>query len=230
MAIIVCPVCSSEMSDKTDRCPVCNFPVVNLEQVKRKRDEDNTEFITICKQCCHFAIVKKKDLGNPCAMEGGEMTPVMTREKWFAMSESDREKAANRAVSAIKGSYKYNALLHRQYGSRVRIDKNMLVYCPRCGQYTSAHFAAERNNTCTFCGSEYRFTDRLYHDVHDEVESKLQSEAEAARDPNAEDDEEQTIPKADYVKAMDDYVMEHYLKDERFFNQNEMDRRIQRQR
>lgn len=225
MAIVICPVCGSEMSDKADVCPLCEFPVADMEQVREKREEDRREFITICKRCCHFAIVRNEDMKQPCAMCGGEITQVMTRAQWFAMVQNDREKAAKRAVAAMKNAYTYNALLHRQYGSRVRIDKNVLAYCPRCGQYTSAHFASERGNACTYCATDYTFTDVLYHDVHEAVMEQLMAESKKRRTPDGEDEEEPSIDRADYVQAMDDYVMEHYLKDEKFFNTSEMERR-----
>ena len=116
----------------------------------------------------------------------------------------------------MKASYLYNVALNTLYGSKVRVDKNVLVYCPRCGAYTSAHFAQAHNNACTYCGVEYQHTDELFHDVYQNIAKGLDT---LKTDSNAQQS-------AQLDRAINEYLNDHYFCLEPYFDAEAMAHRL----
>ncbi len=220
----ICPLCSSQIQEnelgELPLCPVCGAFVGTVEDDEEAVEEtDDTEYITICERCGHFAIMARKE--KFCAMCRGEVISIMSRKKWSDMSEAEKQKTAQRYLDIAKGDFHFNHTLHKLYGSTIRVDKNMLVYCPRCGEYTSAHFAEHKSNRCTFCGVEFQMTDELFHDVHQKILRKLGNGTVGdIHSPNVKNEQ--------YEHAMMEYLLERYLKNERIFDPDAMALRLKK--
>ena len=74
MALIKCPECGKEISDKAASCPNCGC-LLELKQINavKEENENNTDedkFFTVCNKCARFDFTKKIRIDNTIKSQG----------------------------------------------------------------------------------------------------------------------------------------------------------------
>ncbi|WP_434007035.1 double zinc ribbon domain-containing protein [Geobacter sulfurreducens] len=71
MALIKCPECSREISDKAESCPQCGCPVVNNDEVSLRSmewvSEEDVYIMIKCPQCGKVSKIKKSMTQKHCS-------------------------------------------------------------------------------------------------------------------------------------------------------------------
>lgn len=146
MALINCPECGKEISDKSSVCVGCGFPIREYldKKAQEEKDEKLKREIFRCK-CCGFQNKVGNDYCDECGMR---LTPykdntVIGRfvddfsakfgvydrpEKIDSNSKSDKE-----TQESFNGIYRYDLF-----------GKKKEVYCPRCKSDNCSHYKEQK--------------------------------------------------------------------------------------
>lgn len=148
MALIKCPECGREISDKAEICIGCGFPIKeHLHDFEEKHEEECEENFTYCKFCGER---NEKD-ADYCEACGMRITPYSTmKNKKITFLEPDRRNREpevtgiarafmrnsppeKKADPFFKGIYKYTL-----FGEKKE------VYCPRCHSTDCSWYTEQR--------------------------------------------------------------------------------------
>ena len=105
---MICPLCNSEIQeDELGDLPLCPFcgafvGTVEMEEETAEEETDDTEYITVCERCGHFAIMAKKD--KLCAMCRGELVQIMSRRKWFDLRMNKNRRRRSGFWTSLKAA------------------------------------------------------------------------------------------------------------------------------
>lgn len=116
MALIKCPECGKEISDKADVCIGCGFPINKYT----KSEEEKLEPYTKCPNC---------DYHN----EIGVFTCKNCGYKYKLGNDYEIIYPNHRNDSGFNGIYKYTLFGGKQE-----------VYCPRCGSENCSHYQEQK--------------------------------------------------------------------------------------
>lgn len=121
MALINCPECGREISEKAISCPGCGFPISNhlenqkrmeIEEQEKNREIDRLKNIYFCKSCN-----TQNEIGEDyCSFCGNRLTSYSTLRK----KETENDLVENKP-DEFNGVYRYSLFRGKQE-----------VYCPRC--------------------------------------------------------------------------------------------------
>lgn len=174
MALIKCPECGKEISDKSEICVHCGYPIKDtIEKVKEDDNEiDETKFFTICNKCGNINFTNKtrienttKSQGYPtCMMCGGEIKILAGKRQWMKKSKREREDIVQEEIQRVKHNPKYDIRMANEYGNGLRPDLDVQRYCPSCGKDYSKFKTQQSIMTCEFCGTEIESSDMLVSD------------------------------------------------------------------
>ncbi len=127
MALIICPECGKEISDKASMCIGCGFPISDYlgikEQVEREHELEKEKFR--CK-CCGF----QNEIGSDYCEDCGMRITEYRREGTSSEIEKERKVAAEHEFNGI---YRYTFLSGKQE-----------VYCPRCKSSDCSHYQEQK--------------------------------------------------------------------------------------
>lgn len=119
MALIKCPECGKQISDKAKTCIGCGYPIKeHLEELKEK--EENRK-LYICSSCG----TQNNDGEDYCISCGMRLTP------YHAMP-SEHDRADEIEKEGFRGIY------------RSTIFGLQEVYCPRCGSEDCSHYQEQK--------------------------------------------------------------------------------------
>lgn len=209
MSLINCPECGkNNVSDSAETCPECGYPIrQNMDIIIEKENLEKEEFVTICDKCCGFDIIKKEHINRICYSCGGKRISIMSRKDWFLMSEEEKNQTVDKYINQVKNSYTFDYNMFKEYHSRVRIDKDVIVYCPKCGNQSHAEYSIRENDTCSYCGTEYKYTQVLDNDFSKIIRNKNETTGKI------------------YPECIHNYLWDNYLKNEPEFDRECMENR-----
>ena len=214
MSLINCPECGKgNVSDSAEYCPNCGYPIAkNMESVItndniEEAEETEEALITVCESCCNFDIIEKKSIHRICMMDGGKRIPIMPLKDWLLMSEEEKNQTVDKYVNQIKNSYAFKYSEFNEYHNRIRIDKDVLVYCPKCGNHSRTEYSIRENDTCKYCGTKYKYTQILYYHFKKDVWDEYMNTGKQ-------------IPECEY-----NYLWNNYLQNEMEFSRECMENR-----
>ena len=175
MALIKCPECGKEISDRAEVCIHCVFPIKNnIEEALTKNEEECVEesYFTICNKCGRFDFTTKSRIDNTtksegyptCMWCGGEIKVLAGKKQWMKKSKVEREEIAQKETIRVKSNPEYDLNKAREYGTGLRADLDVQRYCPRCGKDYSKSKNQQGIMTCEFCGSEIESSNMLVAD------------------------------------------------------------------
>lgn len=180
MALIKCSECGKEISDKSEICVHCGYPIKNtMEEVKEKDSGiEETKFFTICNKCGNINFTNKtrienttKSQGYPtCMMCGGRITILDGKNQWMKKSKQDRENIVQEEIQRVKKGIDYDIEMANSWGkgNGLRPDLNVQGYCPKCASdYSKSKALKEGRTTCEFCGTEIEYSDMLVSDFRE---------------------------------------------------------------
>lgn len=181
MALIKCAECGKEISDKSEVCIHCGYPI-KKEVVKEEIVMDDSEvesqeeqFFTICKKCGNFNFTNKlridntiKSQGYPtCMWCGGKIKILAGKTQWMKKSKEDKDNIAQEELQKVKRGDEYDEIMANQYGkeNELRPDLDMQGYCPRCAMYYPKSKAIREGRiNCEFCGTTIKYSNMLTMD------------------------------------------------------------------
>lgn len=114
MALMNCPECGNEVSDKADCCPKCGYPISKYleERIKAEKVRE----IYFCKSC-GFQNEIGEDYCENCGMRLTDYTVVAPKAE----------------KQEFNGIYRYTVFSGKQE-----------VYCPRCGSADCSHYSEQK--------------------------------------------------------------------------------------
>ncbi len=119
MALIKCPECGREISDKAEVCIGCGFPLKEYLSSERTKNDK------ICAYC------GSKDLdGDGYCNDCGLKQPVPPKEKHFKAEDRGKEKELEEPE--FEGIYRKTSRGFQE------------VYCPRCGSENCSYYQEQR--------------------------------------------------------------------------------------
>jgi ribosomal protein L37E len=119
MALIKCPECGKDVSDKAKACPHCGCPISEPQK------ENDTEIYTQCPECGAWI----KDSDNICSNCGFEFEEPYVEEKTY----SDEFSSYGECKKQFNGVYRISLF-----------GKKTEVYCPRCGSENCSIYHEQR--------------------------------------------------------------------------------------
>lgn len=143
MALIKCPECNKEISDKSEICIGCGFPIKEYlrkmeeeeegEKVKREQQEKEQKELEQkywCRSC-----YRQNEIGEDyCVYCGYRLTPYFERKVDLKEDEPDiRSKSLEEEKREFNGIYKYTLFGGKQE-----------VYCPRCRSENCSHYQEQK--------------------------------------------------------------------------------------
>lgn len=131
MALIKCPECNKEISDKSDICIGCGFPIKEHFQ---KMEEDKLEEEKEKKKywCC--SCYRQNEIGEDyCVYCGYRLTPYFERKTPLKEQEFDKKPQIAEEKREFNGIYKYTLFGGKQE-----------VYCPRCRSENCSHYQEQK--------------------------------------------------------------------------------------
>lgn len=149
MALITCPECGKQISDKAVACPGCGFPMVRKSD-ETKEAETTSEFDKIADQICrqhpNEMVAAIRELRNATGLDFKTAVDMMhIRYKGGTREELEAQK------KALKKEKKRQAAENLQNTIRVVPDvdsKNKVARCPKCKstsiQYTNKKLSLGR--------------------------------------------------------------------------------------
>ena len=119
MALIECPECGKQISDKAEVCIGCGFPISkHIEEQKTKQVKEENEKQKYWCRNCH----KQNEIGEDyCVYCGFRLTPYFQREELTINGPETNVLQTEVEKKAFNGIYKYTFFNGKQE-----------VYCPRC--------------------------------------------------------------------------------------------------
>lgn len=217
MALIKCPECGKEISDKAASCPNCGCPLelkqINDVKEEKENNTDEDKFFTVCNKCARFDFTKKiridntiKSQGYPtCMWCGSEIKILAGKQLWMKKSKLERENIVQQELQRVKNNSKYDASLAMKYGNVLRPDLDVQGFCPQCAsEYTKATALNKGIKNCEFCGAEIRYSDMLASDFSDLWEKER---------------EKQGISVLKTREPLERFVMKTFLLDDDNFNE-----------
>jgi hypothetical protein len=199
MALIKCPECGKEVSDKAVACPNCGCPV--SEQFSKNEDneivndKDEKSFFTVCNKCGRFDFTKTlrientvKSQGYPtCMWCGGEIKVLAGKKQWMKKSKAEREDIVQQEIQRVKNNPQYDEAKAKEYNTGLRPDLNLQGFCPRCASdYDKATALRKNIENCEFCGEKIQYSDMLasdFSELWDEEKKKLGIDIPLNREP-----------------------------------------------
>ena len=130
MALIKCPECAKEISDKADVCVNCGFPIKKFLEQQNKNEKVNIQMEQM-RQCpsCH----KENKIGSGyCAFCGFRLTQNACNKIAQPIYNQQAQQSAS-LPKVFNGVYRYTLLGRKQE-----------VYCPRCGSWNCSHYHEQR--------------------------------------------------------------------------------------
>lgn len=124
MALIVCPECGKEVSDKANICIHCGYPIQEYLQQEINAKAELEKFK------CKFCGYQNRIGGDYCDSCGMRLTPYHVSNHAPSSSPNVTEPIKPKEFSGI---YKYNF-----WGNKVE------VYCPRCQSENCSHYQEQR--------------------------------------------------------------------------------------
>lgn len=176
MALIKCPECGKEVSDRSDVCIHCGYPIKgNIEKIADEKIEEDEYYFTICNKCGNFAFTNKlrilntiKSIGFPtCMWCGGEIKILAGKRKWMIKNEFERESIVWEETQRVLSNPKFDVQAANTHGkgNGIRPDLDLQGYCPKCAaEYSKSKALRKGLTNCEFCGSEIKYSDMLASD------------------------------------------------------------------
>lgn len=201
MALIKCPECGKEVSDKAVNCINCGYPISeNIEKVEIEKESEDAEimedsYFTVCNKCSNFAFTKKIRIDNTiastgyptCMWCGGEIKILAGKNQWMRKDKREREDIVQEEIQRVKNNPKYDVQKANEYGRRFRPDLDVQGYCPKCAtDYSKSTALKEGRTTCEFCGTEIEYSDMLVSDfgqLFEEEKKRLGIDIPLNREP-----------------------------------------------
>ena len=113
-----CPECGREISDKTDICIGCGFPIRKYIDEKKAEEEKNKK--VPCPYC-----------GEPCSQEDDYCDECGMRLTPYPYEKNEEKEDSEE--TPFSGIYRYNL-----FGEKEE------VYCPRCGSDNCSHYQEQK--------------------------------------------------------------------------------------
>lgn len=132
MALIRCPECDKEISDKADICVNCGFPIKKyLEEQKEKEEKEKKLKEKYWCPACY----KQNEIGSDyCAFCGFRLTPyVQIQQDQLDNELVKKEKVVEQPKKEFHGIYRYGLFSGKQE-----------VYCPRCGSENCSYYTEQQ--------------------------------------------------------------------------------------
>lgn len=130
MALIKCPECGREISDKAEICIGCGFPIHGYQEEKQNDDEENIVSGIVDRFPGRIegikAIMREMNLEYQKAL-------YLYNVEIEKRKKLRKEKLENEVFSSFNGIYKYTLFGGKQE-----------VYCPRCGSENCAHYQEQK--------------------------------------------------------------------------------------
>lgn len=118
MALITCPECGKQISDKAASCPGCGCPASEFAGFEETEKED-----AICPFCGEELVIED----GYCAVCGMRITSYMEeKDKTYGREEVEQ-------IEEFNGVYRHTLFKGLQR-----------VYCPRCGSQNCSHYYEQR--------------------------------------------------------------------------------------
>ena len=130
MALIDCPECGRKISDKSEICIGCGFPILDYlkKELENKKIEELENEKFFCKSC-----YRQNKIGSDyCEECGFRLTPYYKKEEMVLNSPKEK-KLDFEKDKVFNGIYKYTLL-----------GKKQEVYCPRCGSENCSHYKEQK--------------------------------------------------------------------------------------
>lgn len=119
MALIKCPECGKDISDKSEVCIGCGFPLAqHIKEQSEKKKNDEIEMSKFkCKKC-----FKQNDVGTDyCVYCGYRLTPIERNSTRKAQSDCHTQTPITPQKKVFTGIYRYSYITGKEE-----------VYCPQC--------------------------------------------------------------------------------------------------
>ncbi len=145
MALIKCPECGKEISDRAESCPNCGCPASEWES--RTHNEDKKEDTEggirkekekyWCRKC-----YRQNEIGvNYCVYCGNRLAPYYSLEK--SILNQDKKDNSTQTEEKKTKNQKQNKEFQGVYRSTL-FGKLQEVYCPRCGSENCSHYQDQK--------------------------------------------------------------------------------------
>lgn len=161
MALINCPECGKEISDKAKQCMQCGFPIDEYLQKNDKKSKEQEMYL--CNSC-----FKQNEIGEDyCVFCGNRLTPYCKAEMMYEddMMPCPFCKCANKIGANYcikcgreisKTQKPFESLILREPTEKEEnnnfegiyrytlLGKKMEVYCPRCSSPNCSHYKDQK--------------------------------------------------------------------------------------
>ena len=197
MALIKCPECGKEISDKSEICVHCGYPLKNVMEEVEENDSqiEETKFFTICNVCGNINFTYKERIDNTtklegyptCMMCGGRIKILAGKNQWMKKSKLDRENIVLEEIQRVKQGNDYDEEMAELFRNKIRPELDFQGYCPKCASdYPKSEALSKGCTTCEFCGSEIEYSDMLTSDfgvLWEQEKEKLGIDIPSNREP-----------------------------------------------
>lgn len=132
MALIKCPECNREISDKAKQCIHCGFPLDEYLQEKDSINKENEKLKE--KYWCRNCYRQNKIGEDYCEFCGNRLTPYYEMENLSINNHKEENNVEKKPeIKQFNGIYRYSLFGQKQE-----------VYCPRCGSDNCSHYQEQR--------------------------------------------------------------------------------------
>lgn len=146
MALIKCPECQNEISDKATICVHCGFPIKEfMENNVEKEDEDIKENGNAKEQYwCRNCHRQNKVGEDYCEYCGNRLTPYYEPmdsmfSNWHKEEETAKDVVKKTEIEEIVKPYEFHGIYRYTF-----FGDKLEVYCPRCGSENCSHYQEQR--------------------------------------------------------------------------------------